>query len=223
MSITTISLPVTPAAEAGPHITVIVVALSGFVDQTNVAQLRATLVEAGALCNRMVVDLSTAEYVSSAGWNALAESAQRNRVIGGDIKLCGMNPGVAEGFSQMHFDRLFQPHQLVEDALDAFRTQVLSDLQRTLNTQSPVQSASAHLSESLVTHAGTIDTGLIPLQERILKVLLTIGPASLFSIHEHLRQREFGGIRIGLLRLYLVMRSMGLGSRKKRISYLLSR
>ena len=93
-------------SEDGPGIIVVVVTLGGYVDQTNAGRLRSELARASTSIPRIVVDLSTIIYMSSAGWSVLAQTATKLRPRGGDVVVCAMSSSAAQACHQLQFDGL---------------------------------------------------------------------------------------------------------------------
>ncbi len=71
--------------------------------------------------NKIVVDLSGADFISSAGWGVFVAFLRRVRPAGGDIKLAGMVNKVKQVFELMEFDSLIDAEDTAEDAVKSFR------------------------------------------------------------------------------------------------------
>jgi anti-anti-sigma factor len=102
---------------------VVVVAPSGRLDHDNCEAFRAGLQpqldRAGAASQRIVLDLSGLEYVSSAGLRCFMLAAKQVRGQGGKIVLAALRPVVAEIFQISRFDMVFELHPSVRAALGA--------------------------------------------------------------------------------------------------------
>jgi anti-sigma B factor antagonist len=101
----------------------VVVAPTGRLDHDNCEAFRAGLdphVElAAANGERIVLDLSRLEYVSSAGLRCFMLAAKHARSKGGHIVLAALRPVVAEIFQISRFDLVFEIFPSVRDALGA--------------------------------------------------------------------------------------------------------
>lgn len=69
---------------------------------------------------RIVVDLTSVEFISSAGWGAFTAELRRVRDNGGDIRLAGMNPDVLDVFLLLELDSFINAYDTVDDAILSF-------------------------------------------------------------------------------------------------------
>lgn len=85
-----------------------VLALDGFLDAHTAPQFEAAIqkeIEAGNI--RLVVDASRLTYISSAGLGVFMGFIEEIREKGGDIKICGLTPKVAQVFEILGFNALY--------------------------------------------------------------------------------------------------------------------
>jgi len=101
----------------------LVVAPAGRLDHDNCEAFRAGLQplldRALAARQRIVVDLSGLDYVSSAGLRCFMLAAKQAGTQGGKIVLAALRPVVAEIFQISRFDMVFELHPSVREALAA--------------------------------------------------------------------------------------------------------
>ena len=101
----------------------LVVAPAGRLDHDNCEAFRAGLQPLHDLAlasrQRIVVDLSGLEYVSSAGLRCFMLAAKQAGAQGGKIVLAALRPVVAEIFQISRFDMVFELHPSVREALAA--------------------------------------------------------------------------------------------------------
>ncbi len=65
----------------------------------------------------IVVDLSSVEYISSAGLRALLATLKRVKALGGNLVLCSLHPYVKEVFDITGFSRIFTICNSKEEAI----------------------------------------------------------------------------------------------------------
>lgn len=85
-----------------------VLSLDGFLDAHTAPQFEAALqekVDAGQV--RLIVDCSKLTYISSAGLGVFMGFIEEIRERGGDIKICGLIPKVAQVFDILGFSALY--------------------------------------------------------------------------------------------------------------------
>ncbi|MDZ7302298.1 MAG: anti-sigma factor antagonist [candidate division KSB1 bacterium] len=69
---------------------------------------------------KIVVDLSSVEFISSAGWGAFTAELRRVRQNDGDIKLAAMSPDLFDVFSLLELDSFISAYETVDEAVTAF-------------------------------------------------------------------------------------------------------
>lgn len=98
---------------------VVVVTIDGRLDALEAGPLREVLqghLDRGK--DRLVVDLSAAEFIDSAGLAALVRAMKQARTAGGDLRLVA--PELAEAmrvFELTRFDKVFEIKQTLTEAL----------------------------------------------------------------------------------------------------------
>src|SRR5882672_852839 len=106
---------------AGSSPSVSVLTLKGTIETTNASGLEETLARiVDENCFRIVVDLGSVTYISSAGWGIFISEIKRIRRNGGDIKLVAMSPEVREVFDLLEFGNILKPFERTSDALRDF-------------------------------------------------------------------------------------------------------
>ncbi|MFM7084677.1 MAG: STAS domain-containing protein [Hyphomicrobium sp.] len=70
--------------------------------------------------NKIVMDLSSLEYVSSAGLRVFLTAAKKAKSLGGGLTLCAPKPNVREVFDISGFTNLFGVHASEKDACASF-------------------------------------------------------------------------------------------------------
>ena len=107
--------------EARTYADTVVVAPGGRLDHDNCdafrAGLKPHLERAAASRQRIVLDLSGLEYVSSAGLRCFMLAAKETGSQGGKIVLAELRPVVAEIFQISRFDMVFEVFPSVREAL----------------------------------------------------------------------------------------------------------
>jgi len=84
------------------------VEIVGRVDSLNADTLKDYLQELNGREQRILIDCSGMEYISSAGLGALLMLLKQIQKKGGTLRLFSLSPRIAEVFEISGFDRLFQ-------------------------------------------------------------------------------------------------------------------
>lgn len=85
----------------------LVLQVAGRIDSNTAPAFEAALVPAVSKESFVVIDMTSVEYVSSAGLRALLVAAKKARATGGKIKLAAMAPQIREVFDISGFSSLF--------------------------------------------------------------------------------------------------------------------
>ena len=99
----------------------VILAIDDHLDTAAAPQLEAHLVhliEAGE--RRVVVDCAALEYVNSAGLKTFLIAAKKLELLGGQLVLCTLAPGVLMVFETVGFTRIMKIATTREDALRSF-------------------------------------------------------------------------------------------------------
>jgi anti-anti-sigma factor len=85
----------------------------------SVPQLRAALDDlVGAGSSKIVVDLSSTEFIDSSGLGALIGGLKSARVAGGDLRIAGVTEPVRRVLKLTNLDRVLRDHPTPESAFD---------------------------------------------------------------------------------------------------------
>ena len=105
------------------HADVLVVAVTGRIDYMNAEDFKSALQPYLANCaaggDRVVLDLSRLEYVSSAGLRVLMIAAKDVRIRKGTLVAVALQPVVREIFEISRFTLVFEIFDSVQDAMRA--------------------------------------------------------------------------------------------------------
>jgi anti-sigma B factor antagonist len=95
--------------------------LNGRIDTQGSVELDKALQAAVAAGkHKMVLDMASVAYISSAGLRTLADILTKNKEAGGDLKLVALDRKVLRVFRIIGFDKFFSIHDTLEAALADF-------------------------------------------------------------------------------------------------------
>lgn len=104
------------------EIPVILVEAKGYIDQANCDKLQKLFDELfESNHSNIILDFSTLDYMSSAGWGILVGDVKRFKEKGGDIKISNMRPEVFEVFQMLEFYHILDEYYSNDEALNAFK------------------------------------------------------------------------------------------------------
>ena len=100
---------------------VLVINLPARLDAVGVADIEGKLAEAvTAHKGKVLADMSQVNFVASLALRMLLTSLKAVQPLGGDLRLSGMQPQIAEIFRKSRFDTLFTIYPDRESALAAY-------------------------------------------------------------------------------------------------------
>jgi anti-sigma B factor antagonist len=227
------------AHEVGSRLDISLISVSGYIDTTTCQEMAKTIQDLMKQNKaQIIVDLGRVTYISSAGWGVFVGEIKNVREKGGDLKFVQMVPEVFEVFEMLEFNKILNFYESVEEAIDEF------DLLRGIDitqmneenvkaaSRSPVTLASEkpalpiHIQEKrtkLYSDEDEMSYKDYPVVERIKKIVVENPMTGLFDVRRRLRTEKYGGVRIGLFRLYGILRTLNLETRKKRFRFYRSR
>ena len=228
---------------------IIILEISGFIDQTNSGKLQKVFDNVlKAENSKVVVDFNNLDYMSSAGWGVFVGEIKRFRSNGGDIKLCNMNPDIYDVFYMLEFYHILEDYKSVKEASLAFEEigdeldLVSDDANEGSLPESIVVEEDASeeiefdVSETIMTDAShdpakysqtfesfdsvkDINLQKLPLHEKVKHVIAENPILNIFGIQKVLKHEEFGSETISVFRLWLLLKELDLNNKTKRFRY----
>lgn len=246
---------------------VMIIDLSGHVDQSNSGQLQKTfddIIDSNVF--KIVVNFNDLHYMSSAGWGIFVGEVKRFRENGGDIKLAAMNPEINDVFQMLEFYHILDDYANVEEASAAFKTEDdvldiisekegikdLPDMKTKVDSDSEeidltddglkdddeskenvkdkadviemiptVSSGSSTGKSKIAFNPIKTDVKLadLPIAEKVKKVISENPIVTLFQIRKIISHEHFGNTKIGVFKLWKLLRELDLNSKEKRFRF----
>jgi len=203
--------------EASQNRAVSILRVSGYVDTTTSPDLERRL--QALLKERryhIVVDLSSVEYISSAGWGIFISEIREIREQGGDLKLAGMIPDVREVFDLLEFENILKSYADATLAVSAFG-QVTAPA-------SPAGGDPAHAGEASGAAPASAPTSqrseVVLSDEDLVREIARQHPEyGLMRIQKELRRPERGGRDLNPVQIYVLLRKLELDTRERRDAF----
>lgn len=191
-----------------------VLRVSGYVDTTTSPDLERRL--QALLKERryhIVVDLSSVEYISSAGWGIFISEIREIREQGGDLKLAGMIPDVREVFDLLEFENILKSYPDADLAVTAF-----GQIDAPASSSSPVAHGSSTTSSGSA--PSTQRSEVILSDEDLVREVARQHPEyGLMRIQKELRRPERGGRDLNPVQIYVLLRKLELDTRERRDAF----
>ena len=100
---------------------VLVIELPSRLDATGLAAVEKPFAEAGkGTKGKVLADMSDVNFVASLALRMLLTNLKAAQPLGGDVRLCGLQPQIAEIFRKSRFDTLFKIYPERDAALAAY-------------------------------------------------------------------------------------------------------
>jgi anti-sigma B factor antagonist len=227
------------AHDVGSRLDISLISVSGYIDTTTCQEMAKTIQELMKQNKaQIIVDLGRVTYISSAGWGVFVGEIKNVREKGGDLKFVQMVPEVFEVFEMLEFNKILNFYESVEEAIDEF--DLLRGIDITQTDQESLKAAARspsavsaekpmlplHIQEKrskLYSDEDEMSYKDYPVVERIKKIVVENPMTGILDIRRRLRTEKYGNVKIGLLRLYGILRTLNLETREKRFRFYRSR
>ena len=223
---------------------IVLLRLKGFLDTTTSAEVSSKLREfMNSEHYQYIIDMSSVNYVSSAGWGVFVGEIRSIRENGGDLKIVQMTPDVYDVFEMLEFDRILDYYETIEEAVNDF--DICQGLDITVNTKVLKNETVARMDFSTPTQISRvaktsingkhthrtrfsfnkpqINESALPLVEKIKVIVIDNPIDGLFKIRKKLNTQRFGYEKVGLLKVYEILRNYNLETKEKRYRFYRSR
>lgn len=217
--------------------------VKGYIDTMTCSQMLHRITELTRTGTfHLIVDMSTVNYVSSAGWGVFVGEIKSIREHGGDLKIAQMLPEVYDIFKMLEFDRILTSYDSIEEAINDFDIALGYDVTKSIvghyngNGDGGSDPASASMVVSRrqdvkkrLSSAGSmyqrreVDPKLLPLPEKIKLAIIDNPTRGPWKIKKALEDERFGSMNVGLLTVYSLLRKLSLDSKEKRFRFYRSR
>jgi anti-sigma B factor antagonist len=102
---------------------VLVITLPSRLDAVGVSGIEKTLNDAVlAFKGKTLIDMSDVSFVASLALRMLLTNLKVVQPLGGDLRLCGLQPQIAEVFRKSRFDTLFKTYQDRDAGLAGYKS-----------------------------------------------------------------------------------------------------
>lgn len=193
------------------------ITLKGFIDSTNASQFSGAIDSCTEKrCYRLVVDFSSIEYVSSAGWGVLISKIRDIREHGGDILLAGMIEGIQSIYKLMELNQIFKAFDNAEEALATFTEHV--GVEKAVSSEKADSVAAVRAIEEIAEPASE-KMQVQNLEDEIRAIIAENPLISLRELPRELGKEEHGAWKVGWFQLRKMLNEMELGTLVQRLYY----
>lgn len=191
-----------------------IIKVGGYIDTTTSSELERaldSLLKAGVF--RIIIDLGNVDYISSAGWGIFISEIKGIRERGGDLKLAKMIPDVYEVFELLEFHYILKAYDTVEQAIQDF------DKEGGIATY--VEEPEEEETESILKDEPVMpdlpeETTESAMEEKVKQVALSNLDWNAAQIAKALNSPEQGGLKVGKLTVWRMLRKLNLTNKKDR-------
>ena len=198
----------------GPQSDISIIRVGGYIDTTTSSELERaldSLLKAGIV--RVVIDLGSVDYISSAGWGIFISEIKGIRERGGDLKLARMIPDVYEVFELLEFNYILKAFDTVEDAVGDFEGGVVNFEEESVKEGKPLPETNV-IDEEQEEEQESEPEDII--EGKIREVALehpSWGPS---KIARELDTEKYEFLRVGKFSVWKILRKLNLGNKKQR-------
>ncbi len=107
--------------QMGPDQDIALVKITGYIDTTTSSELERVLQNLLREQQfKIIIDLKSVDYISSAGWGIFISEIKNIRLQHGDLKLANMSDSVNEVYELLEFSTILNSSPSIEEALSLF-------------------------------------------------------------------------------------------------------
>ncbi len=197
----------------GPQSDISIIRVGGYIDTTTSSELERaldSLLKAGIV--RVIIDLGSVDYISSAGWGIFISEIKGIRERGGDLKLARMIPDVYEVFELLEFNYILKAFDTVEDAVRDFEGGVVNFEEKSVEKEEPLPETNV-IEEGQEEEDESEDEDI---EKKIRQIALEHPSWSPSKIAKELDTEKYGFLRVGKFSVWKILRKLNLGSKKQR-------
>jgi len=204
--------------KAGSRNDISIIRVGGYIDTTTSSELERALddlLRAGVV--RVIIDLGSVDYISSAGWGIFISEIKGMRERGGDLKLARMIPDVYEVFELLEFHYILKAFDSIEEAVEDFDqgkspVKIKKKKEPEQQKQPSVDfSVSEKQKEEVTEQPAT-------LEDKIKEIAIKNPDWSAGKIAKELDTEEYGFVKVGTISVWKMLRKLNLGSKAQRVN-----
>jgi anti-anti-sigma factor len=219
-----------------------VISASGFIDTTTAPELEKKLEEQLALNKyKIIVNLESIDYVSSAGWGVFVSEIREIRENKGDLVLVNMSPDVYDVYELMEFSSILKSYDSLNEAISSFTGDALKP-QKPVIEQAPAPKETSKPKEEVrvknelqTAQQGTTQAAAATskpdiysyaqseLGKRIIDVIVDNPYFEVKEIAKALKLPQYGGKKASGGAVKKELKSMGLIDRQRRFELALQK
>jgi anti-sigma B factor antagonist len=179
--------------------------LDGYIDSTNAVLLKKEIERLGKKIFRFIINFTGVEYVSSAGWGVILSRIREFREQKGDIVFAKMSEEVHSVFELLELNQVIKHFTTIEDALRHF------------GMTEPI--SLAELVEAGLDEQKSQKDRKLTVEDAIRIIVCENPLLGSSQIKKTLSSPVYGFKRLTTLKVYFLLRRLGLHTREKKLYY----
>jgi len=230
--------------QIGVNGNIVLLKLNGFLDTTTSAEVSQKLrgmINSGHY--QYIIDMSSVNYVSSAGWGVFVGEIRTIRENGGDLKIVQMTPDVYDVFEMLEFNRILDYYDTIEEAVNDFdicQGFVITSFEKVKKVENVNEmdfSAPSLKSVAIKTKdknvqktksrfvftKPNINEATLPLVEKVKVIVIDNPNDGVLKIRKKLNTHRFGFEKRGILKIFEILKNYNLETKEKRYRFYRSR
>lgn len=213
-----------------PSESIAVVRAKGYIDTVTVPEMEKSIHGIiGKKIYKIIVDLASINYVSSAGWGVFVSELKDLRSNDGDIVLIGMSPEVYDVYELMEFSQILKSFSSINESLEHYG--LATDEEKTFvdpskgmqkNQQPETYKSEDSAASSQAENTTSDDLSSLPVEDKV-KHLVKLNPLMSGSdMRAELKTEKYGFEKVGFFQFGKILKELNLDNEKKRKDFALS-
>lgn len=200
----------------GPQSDISIIRVGGYIDTTTSSELERaldSLLKTGIV--KVIIDLGSVDYISSAGWGIFISEIKGIRERGGDLKLARMIPDVYEVFELLEFNYILKAFDTVEDAVRDFEGGAVNFKEESVEEEESLPETSViDEGQGINQESESEDQDI---EEKIREIALEHPSWNPSKISKELDTEKYGFLRIGKFSVRKILKKLNLNKKQREI------
>ncbi|NOZ60124.1 MAG: STAS domain-containing protein [Calditrichaeota bacterium] len=217
--------------QAGVDHSISIIKVGGYIDTTTSAELEHSLeqlLQQGKY--KIIIDLKTVDYISSAGWGIFISEIKGIREKNGDLKLVGMIPDVYEVFELLEFNFILRAFETIDEAIIDFDKDqggrpIVVTPEQPIPTRKPSSAKSTSAERQPVALESDIEKISGPVvedksvEEKIKQLVMENPDNGSIKIMKELNTPKYENVKLSWFQVVRLLKKLDLNSKKKRVAF----
>jgi ABC-type transporter Mla MlaB component len=160
-------------------------------------------------------DLCSVGHMDTGAWNLMAFHTKQCAARSCHVFLTGMNGDVMRSYTYLNMSQVLQSYGSINEGVERIYARLGKSLS-SIPKEPPAENA-APANPAGAGNAEPLSS--LPVEEKIKRIIAEHGPQSLSAMRQFLENEKYGGVRMGMLKMYFILKKQNLETWDKQARY----